>query len=89
MILLYLLPCEAEDKLKEDIIAALKPYVSLAPADIHLTSRDDKYSAALRLPAAKGTPSPIQARPSRTYGRSGWARPWPTSGDTTTTTSST
>ena len=54
MILLYLLPCEAEDKLKEDIITALKPYVSLAPADIQLTSRDDKYSAALRLPAAKG-----------------------------------
>jgi hypothetical protein len=58
VILLYFLPCESEAKVKEDIISALKPHAPLAPNDITLTNRDDKYSAILKIPAAKGTPPP-------------------------------
>ena len=65
MILLYSLPSEPEAKVRKDIVTALKPYVALDPVDIQLTSRDEKYSAILKLPADKGTCSLIKPKPSK------------------------
>lgn len=53
MILLYYVPYSTEQKAKEDIVNALKPYLDLKPTDIQIKSKDEKYSAYISVSAQK------------------------------------